>query len=145
MGTVVIENILLTPLKRIEVKGGDVLHAMKSTDAGYHGFGEAYFSIIEKGAVKAWKKHQKMTLNLVVPHGEVRFVFFSPDLKFCRTENIGTNNYVRLTVPPGIWFGFQGIAFPYSLLLNVADMVHDTNEVSRKTIGEINFNWNLDI
>ena len=66
----------LTPLRIIGVKGGDVLHAMKDTDDGFSGFGEAYFSSIEKGCIKGWKKHTNMTLNIVVPVGVIKFVFF---------------------------------------------------------------------
>ena len=38
-----IEGIDLYPLKHIEVLNGDIYHALKSTDIGYVGFGEAYF------------------------------------------------------------------------------------------------------
>ena len=61
-----IDGVLLTPLKVINVLEGDVLHGMKCSDTGYSGFGEAYFSTIEPGMVKAWKRHHKMTLNLIV-------------------------------------------------------------------------------
>ena len=143
MGTLKLENILVTPLKRIEVLGGDVLHGMKATDPGFCGYGEAYFSIVMQGAIKAWKMHRKMTLNLIVPEGEVQFVFYLPDSKLYRTEIVGTERYVRLTVPPGIWFGFQGLTAPQSLILNIANIAHEPDEVTRKAQEEINFNWNL--
>jgi len=111
-------DILVTPLKRIKTEGGDVMHALKNSENGYNGFGEVYFSWVEQGAIKAWKCHQSMTLNLVVPLGEVRFVFYckallaeqiyQPDNEF-RIEKIGNERYSRITVPPGIWFGFQGL------------------------------------
>ena len=71
-----IEGVLLTPLKTIDVAGGDVRHAMKRNDPGYVGFGEAYFSIVKTGVVKAWKRHKLMTLNLVVCSGKIRFVIY---------------------------------------------------------------------
>ena len=40
-------KIIVTPLNRINVAGGDVLHALKKTDEGFVDFGEAYFSFIE--------------------------------------------------------------------------------------------------
>ena len=142
MGDVSLEDILVTPLKRIPTVGGDVLHALKKTDAGFDGFGEIYFSWVEQGAIKAWKYHKRMTLNLVVPVGEVSFVFHLTNQKNnFRTENIGEERYVRLTVPPGIWFGFQGIASERSLLTNVADMAHDPDEVLGKKTSEIVYNW----
>lgn len=139
MGAVNLDQILLTPLKRIPLKGGDVLHALKHSEVGFKTFGEAYFSTINQGAIKAWKLHSKMTLNLVVPLGEVRFVFVSEDRKTRREEIIGEKNYARITVPPGIWFGFQGLSSPFSLVLNVADILHDPMEVVRLDISQIKF------
>jgi len=64
-----IDGVVLTRLSIINIPDGDVLHAMKSNDLGYSGFGEAYFSIVKQNVVKAWKRHREMTLNLVVPVG----------------------------------------------------------------------------
>jgi dTDP-4-dehydrorhamnose 3,5-epimerase len=141
VGAVSLDQIRITPLRRIPTAGGDVLHAIKSSDPGFLEFGEAYFSIVQPGAVKAWKLHRQMTLNLVVPIGDVRFVFVGENLQSRRDETIGESNYVRLTVPPGIWFGFQGLGTPLSLILNVADMAHRPDEVLRKPMEEIVCNW----
>lgn len=142
MGAVGLEHITLTPLKRIATPGGDVMHAMKRNDQGFMGFGEAYFSWIESDAVKAWKMHEFMTLNLVVPLGKVRFVFIqSMRSKKFRVEEIGNENYARITVPPGIWFGFKGIASPHSLVLNLADLPHDPTEVLRAAAFDIDYVW----
>jgi dTDP-4-dehydrorhamnose 3,5-epimerase len=142
VGTVNLDQIIVTPLKRIAVSGGDVLHALKCSDSGYQCFGEAYFSIIEHGVIKAWKMHREMTLNLIVPVGEVRFVFVSSDFKQRREECIGIANYARLTVPPGIWFGFEGLASPSSMLLNIANIIHDPNELERIDIPEFKQKFN---
>ncbi len=140
MGSITLDDILVTPLRRIATQGGDVMHAMKRTDPGFVNFGEAYFSWIEPGAVKAWKLHTRMTLNLVVPVGAVRFVFHLPDEGF-RIEEVGAAKYVRLTVPPGIWFGFQSRVDGSSLLLNLADIPHHPDEVIRQDVIDIPFNW----
>ena len=79
MKTPSLKDILVTPLKKIPTLGGDVMHALRASDNGFNGFGESYFSWIEEGAIKAWKFHKSMTLNLVVPLGEVRFVFNLPE------------------------------------------------------------------
>ena len=46
MDKIGVEGVLLTPLKRIHHPKGDVFHGMKKSDAGFSGFGEAYFSTI---------------------------------------------------------------------------------------------------
>lgn len=136
-----LDDVLLTPLARIEAIGGDVLHAMKQSDAGYAGFGEAYFSWVSGGAVKAWKRHMRMTMNLIVPLGRVRFVFRVDDVDEFRVEEIGVNRYARITVPPGIWFGFQGLAEPQSLVLNIANIPHDPKEIQRRALTDISYGW----
>ena len=113
---------------------------MKCTDPGYVNFGEAYFSTVEVSTVKAWKRHLRMTLNIVVPFGEVLLAFID-DHGEIREETLGRSRYARVTVPPGIWFGFKGLFSPYSILMNVADIPHDSTEVERKHIDEIKYNW----
>jgi dTDP-4-dehydrorhamnose 3,5-epimerase len=49
-----LEGVLLTPLSIVATSGGDVMHAMKKSNVGYSGFGEAYFSQVESGVIKAW-------------------------------------------------------------------------------------------
>jgi len=142
MGIVTVDDIIISPLKKIEVQGGDVLHGIKVSDAGYNGFGEAYFSWVIQDHVKAWKLHTRMTLNIVVPVGEIQFTFTSPDAPgLFRTEVIGIANYVRLTVPPGLWFGFKGVTAGYSLLLNIASIEHEPDETLKKGITDFDFNW----
>lgn len=142
MGGLTLSDVCVTPLRRIATPGGDVMHAMKCTDAGFSAFGEAYFSWIEPGAVKAWKRHKQMTLNLVVPVGTVRFVFILPeDRTAFRIEDIGVANYSRITVPPGVWFGFQGRDAKPSLVFNLADIAHDPDEVERISLTDISYDW----
>ena len=122
------------------------MHAMKESSVGYSRFGEAYFSQVNHRAVKAWKRHKEMTLNLMVPLGEVRFVLFDDREKLSPQFQeiiLSKNNYCRLTVPPMIWIGFQGLSEGDSMLLNIADVEHDPNEVDRKEIEKINYNWSI--
>ena len=60
-----------------------------------------YFSEIEYCKIKAWKKHIKMQMNLVVPVGLVKFVFYEEKEKFFQEFILGLENYCRLSVPPG--------------------------------------------
>lgn len=143
-----ISGVLLTPLRIVPVEEGNVLHAIKQASPGFSGFGEAYFSTILPGKTKAWKRHERMTLNLVVPVGNVRFVIFD-DRKDSgshgQTEEfrLSQDNYARLTVPPLLWMGFQCLGDSLGLILNVADMEHDPAEAERLPIDAIPFDWTL--
>ena len=142
-----INGVNITPLSIIDTKGGDVLHAMKISDHGYSGFGEAYFSTIEPDAIKGWKRHKQMVLNLVVPVGTVRFILFDDrdnqdNVNHFQEVTLSVENgYSRLTIPPMIWVGFQGLGLQTSLVLNLANIEHSPEEVERKELAEIKFNW----
>ena len=140
-----IKDVVITNLNIIDTPGGNVMHAMKNSDSGFRSFGEAYFSNIDKDAIKAWKRHKKMTLNLIVPLGKIRFVLYD-DREATKTKFqeviISKDNYCRLTVPPMIWMGFQGLSDHGSMLLNIASIEHDPMECEKKNIKQIEFDWN---
>ena len=127
-------------LKIISVEGGDVKQFLRSDEKSFNGFGEAYFSFIEKGKIKGWKLHTKMIMNLVVPIGEVAFVFYSEKNTF-QIFKIGNNNYKRLTILPHTWFGFKGIGLKSNLVVNLSNIIHDPSESKKKELSKIKFDW----
>jgi dTDP-4-dehydrorhamnose 3,5-epimerase len=147
MDKINVEGVLLTPLKKIHHPKGDVFHGMKKSDAGFSGFGEAYFSTINFEDTKPWKKHLEMTLNFVVPMGDIRFVIYDDREKSVTKNNffdvtLGENNYQRITIPPGVWVAFSGVGSKYNLLLNLANLEHNPVEVERKeNLSEIGYQW----
>ena len=40
------DKVILNPIKRIKVIGGDVMHNIKTNDEGFEGFGETYYSFV---------------------------------------------------------------------------------------------------
>ena len=128
-----IEQVLLTPLRIIKGESGNVMHALKQQEESFQGFGEAYFSTVHARAVKGWKKHRRMILNLIVPVGTIKFVLYDDRLASSTYQAIqeiilSSENYQRLTVPPGIWMAFQGIGESDNILLNIASIPHDPLE-----------------
>ena len=137
-------EIILTKENIIQLEAGEVKHAVKNSSNGFISFGEAYFSKIKHGHVKGWKKHKEMTLNLVVPYGKVIFIILNIDKQkeynFYKYELSAENN-CRLTIPPSTWFAFKGLGSPFSLVLNIASIIHDPNEVESLDIKKIVFDW----
>ncbi|HTQ65268.1 MAG TPA: hypothetical protein VMI12_10740 [Puia sp.] len=145
------EGVSITTLKIIKRDQGNIMHGMKSDENGYAGFGEAYFTFVKHRAIKGWKKHGRMTLNLVVPAGVVKFVLFD-DRRDSVTKGlffeitISRMNYKRLTVPPNIWLAFQGIGEEENIVLNIANIPHDPDETDDKSLDDpllIYHNWLL--
>jgi len=134
------DKVILTPLKQIHTPKGDVFHGMKKSDVGYDGFGEAYFSTVNKGQIKGWKKHTKMTLNIVVISGEIEFVIYDDSTEEFKNVKLSLNNYQRLTVKPGVWMAFKGLE-NNSILLNIASIEHNPEESENVSIEKINYEW----
>ncbi len=148
MGTEIIEGVHFYPLTPIVTTGGKVMHGIAGLDLNLPQFGECYFSTALGNKPKAWKKHSKMICNLFVPAGSVRFVFYddrveSKDHGKIAELTLSPDNYGRLVVRPGIWFGFSGITDAENLVLNVANIKHDPTEGLRlePDTTEIPFTW----
>lgn len=141
-----LQGVLLSPLKIIPGEKGNVLHALKSTDIGFAGFQEAYFSTVNYNDVKGWKKHYKMTLNLVVICGSIRFIAYDDRVdsptngKFGSVE-LSRSNYFRLTVPPGLWVSFSGKDNTENLLVNLANLLHDPMEAENIPLNSPSIPW----
>ena len=134
------DGVIVTPLKQIHNPKGDIYHAMKKSDDGFDGFGEAYFSTVHKNDIKGWKKHTKMTLNLIVPIGHIEFIIYDENSKIFKSVNLSQKNYQRLSVKPGLWMAFRGINED-NILLNIASIEHNPNEAINRNLEEIKYEW----
>lgn len=142
-----IDGVSLYPLRQIQVEKGNIFHALKSTDEGYAGFGEAYFSQIESGAVKGWKRHNRMPLNLIVPVGAIKFVIYDDRAgsatygQFLEIILSVESNYQRLVVDPGLWMAFAGVGDQTSMLMDIIPEPHDPSEADRLELNAIAYNF----
>ena len=121
---------------------GDLYRFIKSSDPGYFGFGELYFSTINYTQVKGWKMHTKMISNLVVPVGEVHFAFYDPELNVYTDYVISQTNYSRITVRPNVWMAFKGLSSESTnLVANFANIPHNPEESLSVPLGSFSFPW----
>ena len=113
-----IAGATLTPLKVIDTQGGPVLHMLRADSPAFRAFGEVYFSEVEPGAVKAWKRHKRMTQNFAAPVGRLRVVLYdarpdSPTRGTLAVREPGRPDaYALLTIPPGVASAASCMAAP---------------------------------
>lgn len=117
-----IKKIKIFKLKKFKNVKGNVLRGFRKTDKFPGKSAEIYFSWLNKSAIKGWKLHKKMSMNLLVPLGKVRFVFFD-GAKFKKII-IGEKNYCRIYVPNNIFFSFQNLSNDKSLIVNNSSIIH---------------------
>jgi dTDP-4-dehydrorhamnose 3,5-epimerase len=129
-----ISGVVITPLREIRDARGAVLHMLRADAPEFEGFGECYFSEVSPGAVKAWKRHTLQVQNLAVPMGCARIVIYddresSPTRGALQVLEVGRpHNYVRVRIPPGVWYGFACVGSTPALLANCATSPHDPAE-----------------
>ena len=144
-----ITGVVVIPLKQIEDERGVVLHMLRSDSPLFSTFGEVYFSVVNPGIVKAWKRHRAMTQHFAVPVGLIRLVLFddradSPSKGQIEEIILGRpDRYCLVCIPPMIWYGFKGLSDIPALLTNCSDMPHDPNESEQLPVSNkyISYNW----
>ena len=129
-----ISGVVVTPLREIADARGAILNMLRADGADFRSFGECYFSEIRPGFIKAWKRHRRQTQNLAVPVGRVRFVVHdaresSPTKGLLDVIELGRPDaYMRLRIPPLLWYGFACISATTALVANCTDVPHDPAE-----------------
>ncbi len=143
-----IDGVVVVPLHQICDERGKVMHMLRCDSPLFEKFGEVYFSVVNPGAIKAWKLHKEMTLNVAVPLGEIKLVLNddrpnSPTKDEIQELFIGEDNYCLVKIPPMIWTGFQGLGSMQSIVVNCATLPHDPAEIIRCELGDgrVHYTW----
>lgn len=136
-----INGVSISPRRVTEDIRGSVLHMLKRTDDVFTDFGEIYFSKINVGKEKAWRRHRLAVSQLVVPIGSVRFILFddrdsSSTRNECMDVVIGESNHQLLTVPPMVWYAFSNVGADTALVGNCSSLPHDPDESDRRDFSD---------
>ncbi|MBW2169914.1 MAG: dTDP-4-dehydrorhamnose 3,5-epimerase family protein [Deltaproteobacteria bacterium] len=128
-----IDGVIIQQLEQFHDARGSVMHMFRVDNPVFEKFGEVYFSEILPGAVKAWKRHKKMTQLFAVPTGMIKLVVYD-DRKNSASKgklaelDIGRDNYRLVKIPPQLIYGFKCISpFP-ALVANCTDLPHNPEE-----------------
>lgn len=146
-----ISGVRVEPLRQMGDERGKVMHMLRADSPLFTAFGEIYFSVVNPGVVKAWKKHLKMTQHFAVPSGKIRLVMYddregSGTYGKIQILDVGEWNYCLVKIPPRICYGFKGISKEPALIANCTDMPHDPEEIQRFDVSDrrVPFDWSTD-
>lgn len=144
-----IHEVTVTPLQQITDVRGGVLHMLRADAPDFTRFGECYFSEIVPGVVKAWKRHRLQTQMLAVPSGRILLAVYddrdgSPTRGRLASVELGRPDaYLRVRIPPGLWYGFRCVGDAPALIANCPDQPHDPAESEQVSVehSTIPFDW----
>ncbi len=143
-----INGVSIRELMVFENEQGGVKHMLKNNWPEFKNFGEVYFSTINAGIVKGWKKHDKTTLNYTVPVGNVKVVIYddneeSSTYKKIQEVELGVSNHILLTIPPKVWYGFSALNGENAMICNLIDVEHSEDNHYTKELSseDIPYTW----
>ena len=144
-----IHGVLVERINQIRNPNGSVLKMLNNDSNGFIKFGECYFSEVFSGSIKGWKIHSKQTQNLTVPIGQLKMVLIDLRKTSDTHKNIleiligRPNNFFRLTIPPGIAYGFECISKKTALIVNCTDIEYDALENQTIPLNDISipYSW----
>lgn len=145
-----IDGVVITPLKQMHDERGAVFHMLRSDSPNFQGFGEIYFSIINPGVVKGWKRHAEMVMNLAVPKGKLQLVLVdhridSPTAGVIQEIILGEGPDIfnLVTVPALVWSGFKCLSSTPTILANCSSILHDAAEAEGLSLDDpqISYHW----
>ena len=149
-----IAGVFLQKLKILPAVGGSVLHMLRCdspmlADRVAGSFGEIYFSEVEAGAVKAWKRHRLQTQLFAVPLGMIKVVLYDSRQDSATHDALVSvflgrpQHYQLLRIPNGIWYGFAAVGTEKAMICNCADLPHDPEESERLPwdSADIPYSW----
>ncbi|PCI42171.1 MAG: dTDP-4-dehydrorhamnose 3,5-epimerase [Rhodospirillaceae bacterium] len=139
-----IDGVIITPLKQIRDERGAVMHMLRTDAPHFAGFGEVYFSVVNPGVAKDWRRHTQMTMSLTVPKGRVKLVL-SDGRGDIQEITLGEDeqDYKLVTVPPMVWSAFKCLSADPAIITNCASIMHTAGEADRLPLDttEIEYTW----
>lgn len=143
-----INGVSTRKLMVFENELGGVKHMLKKQWPEFKDFGEVYFSTINPGVVKGWKKHDKTILNYTVPVGNVKVVVYDNNKNsssFGKVQEVllGESNHILLTIPPNVWYSFASLNDEKAMICNLINIEHSDDQHHQIDINseEIPYTW----
>ncbi len=130
-----IPGVLLTPLKIVRDERGSVMHFLREGRAPFTRFGEVYFSTVNPGVTKGWKRHARSTSNMAVVSGAMRFWIRderdgSPARGAAETYELAPaeGKSFLLTIPPGVAYAWRCAGEGAAIVCNGATVAWEPDE-----------------
>ena len=132
-----INGVRITQKPQITDERGSVMHMLRADAPEFMEFGEIYFSTVNPGFLKGWHLHRRMFLNYVCVHGEITLHLYDGRLDSSTNGvqlsiELSPRKYFMVTVPPGVWNGFECVGGITAIVANCATEAHDPSEIVRE-------------
>ena len=118
-------------LDEVKTDSSTITKIIDKNKPNFSRINEVYSTTIRKNVIRAWKKHTKMTCNIFVIKGLIKFLFYDDRFDVCEKIILEEDKKKILEIKPNIWFGFKGLQ-EVNTLINFTNIIHDEKEVLTK-------------
>ncbi len=134
-----LNNLKTIILKKIKQKKGNIIKIIKKEDVFFNSFGELYISEIKPHKIKAWRYHKKSTQHIFLIQGKCKIVCQAKK-RFKEIQLLENSNKLVI-IPEKCWYGFKNESGKKVRLLNLCNQKYSENEILRKEIKEMKYDW----
>jgi dTDP-4-dehydrorhamnose 3,5-epimerase len=148
----VIDGVQVKTLQVHPDERGHFAELFRADDGALPAFAQVHLTTLYPGVVKAWHRHRDRTDALCALAGTVRLGLFDgrPGSDTEGEVNeffLGEHSPLRVTIPPGVWFGLKGIGVGEALVLVLTDRTTNPHVPDEERwdpeANDIPFDWDL--
>lgn len=131
-------------LKTLLDDRGYLCELLRSDDPEFVKFGQAYISTTTPGTIKAFHRHFHKTDHIACVAGQVKLVVVSDDTQelVIWEYHLSPMSPKLITVPPGLWHGWQCVGTVEAVLVSVTTDAYDPNNKDEERVPAIENPWN---
>lgn len=145
-----IEGVIVNQLTSHVDERGRLCALFRRDEAGSEQYGQVHLTTLWPGVVKAWHRHKHRRDSLVCVAGTVRLGLYderadSPTHAELNQFFLGAHSPLRISIPPGVWFGLQALGTEQALVVVLSDQPYDPHRPDEErcdpVVNEIPFDW----
>lgn len=145
-----IEGVKVKNLKLISDERGFLMEILRSDEAIYEKFGQAYITMVKPRVVKGWHYHKKQVDHFVGIQGAPKVVLYdarknSPTFGLVNEFFLGFENPTMVKIPTYVYHGFTAVGNENAMILNIPTEVYHYNEPDEYRANafsdEIPYDW----
>lgn len=143
---VVVKELVVHPDDR-----GRLFEVLRSDEAMFQQFGQAYVTTTYPGVVKAWHRHQRQDDYFCCLSGMIKLVIHdarpdSPTVGLTDEIWLGTHKLRLVVVPRGTWHGWTCISDVEAMILNLVTEPYQADQPDEERIdphvsGVVPYDW----
>lgn len=145
-----IDGVKVKKLRVIPDERGRLMEMVRADEGDFIKFGQVYMTTAYPGVVKGWHYHLKQYDNMVVISGMMKIVLYDNRKDSTSHGEVneffaGTQNPLRITIPPGVCHGFKCISDGEAVVINTVTEPYDYEEPDEHRIhphdNDIPYDW----